>query len=276
MQRERVSDDVYVFTSELYAQVTAGAVITPDGAVLIDTLAFPSETREIAAFVERRLGVPVRYLINTHYHADHVHGNYLFPRALIVAHALCRQILIKQGPDAFAEARTQSPELGEVRLRVPDIVFEGGAMNLYMGDKTLQLIHSPGHSRDCIMVYVKEDRILFASDTVMPVPYIVDGDPDDMLSSLEVISSLALENIVQGHGEVILRGEIEETISGHVRYLNAIRTRVARALARRASRASLRNIDIEKCGKSRIPLNGLVQQLHVANLMALYDRLSAA
>lgn len=276
MQRERVSDDVYVFTSELYAQVTAGAVITPDGAVLIDTLAFPSETREIAAFVERRLSVPVRYLINTHYHADHVHGNYLFPRALIVSHALCRQILIKQGPNAFAEARTQSPELGELRLRLPDVVFEGGAMNLYMGDKTLQLLHAPGHSRDGIMVYVKEDRILFASDTVMPVPYIVDGDPDDMLRSLELINGLALENIVQGHGEVILRGEIEETIGSHMRYLNAIRTRVARALARRASRASLRNIDIEKCGKSRIPLNGLVQQLHVANLMALYDRLSEA
>lgn len=276
MQRERVSDDVYVFTSEMYAQVTAGAVITTDGAVLIDTLAFPSETRDVANFIERRLNVPVRYLINTHYHADHVHGNYLFPNALIVSHSLCRQILIKQGPGAFAEARNQSPELGDLRLRLPDIVFEGGGMNLHMGDKTLQLLHSPGHSRDAITVHVREDRILFASDTVMPVPYIVDGDIDDMLRSLTAINALSLENIVQGHGEVILRGEIEETIASHIHYLNAIRTRAERAVARKASRASLRNIDIEKCGKSRIPLNGLVQQLHVANLMALYDRLSAA
>ncbi len=274
MQRERVSDDVYVFTSELYAQVTAGAVITADGAVLIDTLAFPSETREVAAFVERRLNVPVRYLINTHYHADHVHGNYLFPRAQIIAHALCRQILQKEGDNAIAEARSQSPELSELRLRLPDIVCDDAGMNLYLGNKTLQLIYGPGHSHDGLMVLVKEDRILFASDTVMPVPYIVDGDVEEMERSLSAISAMSLENIVQGHGEVILRGEIEEVLDSHLKYLHAIRTRVERAIARKAQRNSLRNVDIEKCGKSRIPLNGLVQQLHQANLFALYDRLS--
>ena len=52
MKRERVSDDIVVFTSTLYAQVNAGAVLTPAGAVLIDTLPFPEETREIADYLE--------------------------------------------------------------------------------------------------------------------------------------------------------------------------------------------------------------------------------
>jgi glyoxylase-like metal-dependent hydrolase (beta-lactamase superfamily II) len=276
MQRERVSEDVYVFTSELYAQVTAGAVITPEGAAVIDTLAFPSETREMAIFIERRLGVPVRYVILTHYHADHVHGAYLFPRAQIVGHTLCRALLAEHGPAAFAEARGQSPELAELQLRLPEMVFEGGDLCLYLGHKSLQLSHSPGHSPDAITVLVREDRILFASDTVMPVPYIVDGDVDDMLRSLEAINALQLENIVQGHGEVVLRGEIDEAISSNIHYLQAIRSRVERAVARKAQRNSLRNIDIEKCGKSRLPLNGLVEQLHRANLFALYDKLAAA
>jgi len=43
MQRERISDDIFVFTSGMYAQVTAGAVLTSEGAVIIDTLPFPSE-----------------------------------------------------------------------------------------------------------------------------------------------------------------------------------------------------------------------------------------
>jgi cyclase len=73
MQRERVADDIYVFTSDVYAQVTAGAVITSDGAILIDTLLFPEETRSIRLFVEGRLGSPVKYVINTHYHADHTY-----------------------------------------------------------------------------------------------------------------------------------------------------------------------------------------------------------
>ena len=48
------------------------------------------------------------------------------------------------------------------------------------------------------------------------------------------------------------------------------------AAKRGKPRAAVREIDIESCGKSRIPLNGQVTQLHTANLLALYDRLVAA
>lgn len=274
MQRDRISDDIYLFTSDRYAQVTAGAILSQQGAVLVDTLPFPSETREIIAFIERRLGAPIRYVINTHYHADHTHGNYLFPNALIIAHSLCRQMLEKRGQAALAQVKTQSPEFSDIELRLPDLVFEDGPMALNLGNKTLQLMHSPGHSRDSIIVLVKEDRILFAADTVMPVPYIVDGDLQDMINSLRAIRRMPLENIIQGHGEVILRGEIHEALDSDIRYLENIRTKVEKAIARKAGRDSLRTISIESCGKSRIPLHGLVQDLHYANLLALYDRMT--
>ena len=67
MQRERVADNVYYFQSDLYAQVTAGAVIGPSWAVVIDTLATPEESVDIRNFIEHELSVPVRYVINTHY-----------------------------------------------------------------------------------------------------------------------------------------------------------------------------------------------------------------
>ena len=79
MVRERVAENVYVFTSDIYASVNAGAVVGPDWSILIDTLAFPEETREIREFVERDLGSRVRYVINTHYHADHSFGTSWFP-----------------------------------------------------------------------------------------------------------------------------------------------------------------------------------------------------
>src|SRR5260370_36977772 len=88
MQRERVAEDVYVFTSELYAQVTAGAVITQAGAILIDTLLFPDEKRLIKNFIENRLNQPVRCVINTHYNADHTYGTYLFPVALVISYSI--------------------------------------------------------------------------------------------------------------------------------------------------------------------------------------------
>jgi len=79
MIRERVAEDVYVFTSQLYAQVNAGAIVGQDWSILIDTLAYPEETREIRDFLEERLAKPVRYIINTHYHSDHTLGNCWFP-----------------------------------------------------------------------------------------------------------------------------------------------------------------------------------------------------
>jgi len=79
MHRERVSENVYWFQSEVYAQVTAGAVTGSQWAVVIDTLAMPEETLEMRSYIEEELGVPVRYVINTHYHADHSWGNCFFP-----------------------------------------------------------------------------------------------------------------------------------------------------------------------------------------------------
>lgn len=274
MQRERISDDIFVFTSGMYAQVTAGAVLTSEGAVIIDTLPFPSETRQIVEFISRRSPNGIRYVILTHHHADHTYGAYLFRNAEFISHALCREWLVQRGQAGLEASRAQTPELAEVQLRIPDVVFEDGDMTLRMGNKTLQLIHSPGHTLDSIVVYVKEDKILFAADTVMPAPYIVDGDPKVFIDSLRMIRTLSLENVVQGHGEVVLRGEINETLDSSVHYLETIQSKVAKAIAAKKPRESMREISIESCGKSRIPLNGLVQQLHTANLLALYDRMA--
>ena len=71
IQRERVADNVFWFQSDVYAQVTAGAIIGPNWAVMIDTLALPEESIEVRNFIEQELSVPVRYVINTHHHADH-------------------------------------------------------------------------------------------------------------------------------------------------------------------------------------------------------------
>jgi glyoxylase-like metal-dependent hydrolase (beta-lactamase superfamily II) len=97
MHRERVSENVFWFQSELYAQVTAGVIAGPQWAVLIDTLATPEETLLIREFIEHELSLQVRYVINTHYHADHTWGNCYFPGATIVSHSLCRELMRERG-----------------------------------------------------------------------------------------------------------------------------------------------------------------------------------
>lgn len=275
MQRERVADDIYVFTSELYAQVTAGAIITSEGAILIDTLVFPEEARAIKHFVENRLGCPVRYIINTHYHADHTYGTCFFPDAQVIAHARCYELLDTRGRQGLAVAQQNSNELRDVSIVLPHLVFDSGTLSVRLGNKTIELRHSPGHSPDSIVCLVKEDRVLFAADTLMALPYFVDGNYDDFVASLHALQNGGFENVVQGHGEVVLRGEVEEVIRSDLDYLATIRRHVEWALERGKPPEALDNVSIEACGKSRIPLNGLVQELHLANLRALYRELAA-
>ena len=273
MLRERVTEDVYVFISSLYVEVSATVIVTPDGAVVIDTLPFPEESRQVRDFALRRCPRGIRYLINTHHHADHVYGSYLFPGAELISHRQCRDILLKAGQESLLEAKAQTPALANVELRIPQLVFEVDLL-LRLGEKTIHLMHAPGHSPDGIMVHLREDKVLVASDVVTPVPLVVRGDLNELIRSLKEIRALNLENVIQGHGGVLLRGEIDDTVNASIDYLRCINKKVRAIVDKDLPRAELAKIDIEDCGRSRIPLGGLVQRLHMANLEYLYTQMA--
>jgi len=273
IQRERVADNVYSFQSEYYAQVTAGAVIGPDWAVAIDTLALPEETLAIRDFIEDELKVPVRYVVNTHYHADHSWGTCFFPGALVISHTLCRQMMEERAIPSLEEARKLNSSFRKSQIIFPHLTFETGSLSLKVGKKTLTMLPLPGHSMDGIGLFIEEDRVLFSGDIFMPIPYIVDGDYEQMIASLELIGGMGLENVVQGHGDVVLRGEIETAIESHLNYLSTIRKIVRRAARRKFPGDMLETVDVESCGKSRVLLGGLVEELHQRNLKALYQQL---
>jgi cyclase len=269
MHRERVSENVYWFQSEIYAQVTAGVVAGPQWAIVIDTLALPEETLAIRDFVEHELGVQVRYVINTHYHADHTWGNCFFPGATIIAHSLCRQLLAERGAPALENARRQNQTFRQVKIALPHLTFNQGNLALRVGKKNLSIMPAPGHSPDGIAVLVEEDRVLFAGDAFMPIPYMVDGDADDITASIKKVGRMGLENIIQGHGDIILRGEIDAAVKENVNYLTAIRKVAKTAARRREPQDFLDENNVESCGKSRVYLGGLAEELHRRNLKAL-------
>jgi len=276
MQRERVSENVYWFQSEVYAQVTAGAIIGPQWATVIDTLATPEETLDMRSFIEEELSVSVRYIINTHNHADHTWGNCFFPGATIISHTACRDLMMANGQNALENARKYNPSFKQVKLVFPHMSFDNGELSLRVGKKKLILMPTPGHSRDGISILVEEDRILFAGDAFMPLPYIVDGNLDEMLTTIRSIGKMGLENIVQGHGDIILRGEIEDMVKDNVAYLNAIHKAATSALKKRSPFEFMAEIEIESCGKSRVLLGGLADDLHKRNLRALYKQIQHA
>jgi glyoxylase-like metal-dependent hydrolase (beta-lactamase superfamily II) len=272
MQRERVTEDIYVFTSDLYASVTAGLIVTDDGAALIDTLV-PEETRLIKRFVEDRLGLNVRYVVNTHFHADHSTGTYLFPEAQVIGHRKCRDLLERRGRDSLEQMKEGSADLHDIELVLPDVVFDT-SLTLHLGGKTLQLWSTPGHSPDSIVCLVEEDQTLFAADTLMPIPFFIDGDYHDLLKSLRGLQTRSYETIIQGHGEVILRGEVREKLQSDIDYLVKLGDAIDLAIQNQTGKIPPDSIKIEKCGKSRIALNGMAEQLHQQNVKWLIDRWS--
>ena len=107
----------------------------------------------------------------------------------------------------------------------------------------------------------------------MPLPYIVDGDLETLAGTIKRIGKMGLENIVQGHGDIILRGEIEDAVKENLGYLTAIRKAVRSAAKKRNPLEALQAIDIESCGKSRVYLGGLAEELHRRNVRFLYKQL---
>ena len=159
---------------------------------------------------------------------------------------------------------------GEDRFAANDL-WEG-EMTLRVGKKNLIISPAFGHSKDGIAVLVEEDRILFAGNSFMPLPYMVDGDIDEIMASIKHIGRMGLENIVQGHGDIILRGEIDAAVRENLNYLSAIKKAVKAASRRKNATELLDNITIEDCGKSRVYLGGLAQTLHQRNLRLSCNR----
>jgi cyclase len=271
---DRVAEDIFIFVSGMYAQVTATVLITKQGAIVVDTMPFPTETRQILAFVENKLGPnSVRYVILTHHHSDHVYGAYLFEGAEIIAHDKCREALERSGQATLERARRENAALTEVELSLPSVTFRR-EMHIHLGHRHLRLLHTPGHTPDGVSVFVMDEKVLIAGDCVMPVPHFVGGSYEQLSASLEIAKGLKPSFIVQGHGDVLLRGEVDDELDSSMHYIRAIVKRVEQIVQNGDPPQKLREVDIEACGKSRIPLDGLVSRLHLDNLVWLYRNLS--
>jgi cyclase len=271
--RERVAENVYYFQSKEYALVNSGVIVGQDMVVVVDTLAYPRETEAIRKFIDNTLELPPKYLVNTHSHADHSWGNDYFRDSQIISHKLCREFLNTNGRRELRASKLGNNTFSDTNIVLPEITFSDGEFGIKIEKKTVKLFPLPGHSADNIGVLIEEDRVLFSGDTFMSLPFIVDGDLEQSIESFHKIDKLGLENVVQGHGDVILRGEIGLIVEKNIHYLRTIESEVKKAYKKKFPLDVLEACDIESCGISRVILNGLGEQLHQQNLMSLYIKM---
>ena len=196
-------------------------VKTDDGVVIVDTPQLP--TRAVALRQDAESHGPIRYVINTEHHVDHIFGNYYFRGAgSIVHHQGVADNFMEVTPslDSFDYALeaipTDDPGAEEQGI-VPDrdtyfadpgrasITFTGD-LTLKVGNHTFELLHTPGHTPGQLAVYVPEERVVFTGDTIFSEcqTWLMGSNVTQWLTALDRIAQLEdVEWVVPGHGEVV-------------------------------------------------------------------------
>ena len=188
----------------------AGFVITDDGVVVIDALGSPTLGTALIESIRRVTTQPIRYLIVTHYHADHVYGLQAFKTigATILAHAEGREYLNSDTAQRRLEASRQalSPWIDEnTRLVSADRWLDAAETTLRVGSFDFVIRHvGPAHTPEDWIVWVPKRGVLFAGDLVFRgrIPFVGQADSQNWIASLGRLIELHPKLMVPGHGPV--------------------------------------------------------------------------
>ena len=187
----------------------AGFVITPAGVVVFDSLGTPPLGEALIAQIRKLTQAPIKRVIVSHYHADHVYGLQAFKAigAEIWAHEGGKEYfasdelerrLTQRRDELFPWVDETTKVLAPDRWLSSDEDFEMGGVQF-----ALRFV-GPAHSPEDIAMFVKQDSMLFAGDLVFKgrVPYVGAADSKSWLASLDKLLAFKAKVMVPGHGGV--------------------------------------------------------------------------
>jgi cyclase len=264
---KKVADGVHVAVAAPAYKVNCNAAIieSDDGVMVVDTHSKPTAARVVMAHLRELTPKPVRYVVNTHFHWDHWHGNEAYPAAYpdaeIVSNQITREAMVRKGLKRIgdhvrsmpaeiarlrAEAAAAAPghrarlerdlRLAEAYLAevtalspaLPTIAFER-TMTLYRRDREIQLLHlGRAHTEGDVFVYLPKEKVVITGDAVIGwTPYMGDGYPEEWAATLDRLAALDFTHIIMGHGAVVGRDWLR-VFRGYVHdMVQAVRREVA-------------------------------------------------
>jgi glyoxylase-like metal-dependent hydrolase (beta-lactamase superfamily II) len=217
MRAQRVSDTAWFVQGEAALGSSAnrnfisnaGFVVTPQGVVVIDALGSPALAEALIATIRQVTAQPIRYVIVTHYHADHVYGLQVFKAlgATIVAHRLGQDYLSSDTAQLRLAASREDlfPWVDEkTHLVAADRWLDADTV-IELGGESFR-IHpvGPAHTPEDLVVLAEHAGVLFAGDLVFRgrIPYVGQADSRQWIASLGQLIALKPRIVVPGHGPI--------------------------------------------------------------------------
>lgn len=184
----KLADDVYLHRHQFHQAIF---ITTPKGVIVTDPISSEAATW-LKAKIKTLTDQPVRYVIYSHHHDDHITGGSVFAdQASFVSHAAAREKIL---------------QAADPTTPVPDLTFTD-RMSIDLGGKHVELIYSgKNHSDNSLVVLLPQNKLLFAVDFI-PVETVAyrtmrSDYPDDWIESLKQVEQLDFETLVPGHGKV--------------------------------------------------------------------------
>ena len=211
---QQVSEHVYYVQGEAGVATdnegfisNAGVVITGDGVVIIDALGTPSLAAQLVREIRKLTNQPIRRVIVSHYHADHIYGLQVFEELGATISAPEGSYVYLNSPQAqerLDERRfSLEPWVNETtRLVEPDEIIRKST-TLRLGEVTLTINYQgKAHSEGDLAVLVEPDRVLFSGDVIFEgrVPFVGNADTRHWLQVMEKLETGGLTALVPGHG----------------------------------------------------------------------------
>jgi glyoxylase-like metal-dependent hydrolase (beta-lactamase superfamily II) len=183
----------------------AGFIVGKDGVVVVDSFATSAAAEELLAEIRRRTSAPIRWVVNTHYHLDHVGGDAVFRRAgaTILGHDNLRAWIRTENLRWRGEIKPEEKAM-LAGLALPDLTYRDG-VTLWPGDAPVQVRCRPGHTGGDSIVVVGQAHVVFAGDLFWnaTVPNTIDADTKAWAETLDgFLREFPQETFVPGHGQV--------------------------------------------------------------------------
>lgn len=188
-----------------HAGGNTGFVVGKDAVAVIDTFQTPAAAEALLAAIRKTTPLPVHYVIDTHYHLDHVAGNTLFAQvgATVMAQQNVRTWERSENLKFFGDKITPEQKQMVESLGLPTLVYRDG-VQLDLGGRTLLVRVMPGHTGGDSVVIVPDASVVFTGDLFWDhtLPNLIDADTAQQIATDDVfLKDYPKATFVPGHGE---------------------------------------------------------------------------